>query len=83
LACGYDGAGRGGEARGLLARLEQISKDTYVSPYLFGLVHTCLRDFETHSNGWNEGYAEKNPVLAILRVDPLLDALRTDLRFQS
>jgi DNA-binding winged helix-turn-helix (wHTH) protein/Tfp pilus assembly protein PilF len=83
LAYGYAAAGRDAEACELLDHLERRSKETYGSPYLFALIHTSLRSIETAFEWLERGYAEKNPMLAFLRVDPLLDALRSFPRFQS
>lgn len=83
LAYGYAAAGRDARARDLLHRLECTSKDAYVSPYLLALVYANLRHTETAFEWLERGYAEKNPMLVFLRVDPLFDVLRSDQRLHD
>jgi TolB-like protein len=83
LACAYGRAGRRAEALKILDELESRSKHHYVSPYLVAMVHTNLGDKNQAFRWLEKAYSERNPMLAFLRVEPLIDPLRSDPRFQE
>ena len=82
LAYGFAVAGRDAKARELLDCLERTSKETYVSPYLLALVYANVRSAHSAFEWLERGFAEKNPMLAFLRVDTMFDGLRSDPSFQ-
>jgi DNA-binding winged helix-turn-helix (wHTH) protein/Tfp pilus assembly protein PilF len=83
LAAGYAAAGREAEASELLDCLERRSRETYVSPYVLAFLHTALNHADSAFEWLERGYAAGNAMLAYLRVDTLLDALRPDPRLQD
>lgn len=83
LAQAYALSGRTREARDLLRRLVQISQHMYVHPYTIALVHLALGD-SGHALDWLEkARQERCWTMIYLNVDPRLDSLRSDPRFQA
>jgi len=76
-------AGKRDEALNLLADLERRAASAYVSPVAFATLHLALGD-HTQALDWSErAYAERRGWLAYFRVNPLLDPLRAEPRFQE
>jgi serine/threonine-protein kinase len=76
-------AGKRDEALDLLADLERRAASAYVSPVAFATLHLALGD-HTKALDWSErAYAERRGWLAYFRVNPLLDPLRAEPRFQE
>ncbi len=74
-------AGRTGEARAILAGLHAQAKERYVSPVAFATVHLGLGETD-HAFAWIErAHEERRGWLCYLKVEPLLDPLRSDPRF--
>ncbi len=76
-------AGKRDETRQLLAELERRAASAYVSPVAFALLHLGLGDHARALDWAERAYAERRGWLAYLRVNPLLDALRPEPRFQA
>jgi hypothetical protein len=81
LATAHALAGDHAAARRGLAELEGLARQRYVDPHLQAWPRVALGDFED-AFAWlrraHEGHSEW---LYLLRVDPLLDGLRSDPRF--
>ncbi len=75
--------GRRHEAEARLHQLEQIAREQYVSPVDFVRLHIGLGNADAAFAWMEEAYAERRGWLAYLRVDPLLDPLRSDPRFDG
>jgi len=74
-------AGRSTEARSILDALYAQAKERYVSPVAFATVHLGLGEID-HAFTWIErAYEERRGWLCYLKVEPLLDPLRADPRF--
>src|SRR6266700_1981943 len=71
-------------AEKILDRLKELSKDRYVSAYSFALIYLGLGDKE-EALGWLEkSYQDRaGSDIGYIRVDPLLDPLRGDPRFEA
>ena len=83
LAYAYARAGKKSEALRILDELRSRSKRQYVTPYAVAYVHTGLGDKHNAFQCLEGAYAERNTMLAFLRVDPLFDPLRSDPRFEA
>lgn len=83
LGCAYGRAGKFAEARAVLNRLESAAEQTYISPYLVALLHSSLGEVERAFDRLENAHRERNPMLAFIRVDPFLDPLRSDPRFDE
>jgi TolB-like protein/DNA-binding winged helix-turn-helix (wHTH) protein/Tfp pilus assembly protein PilF len=76
-------AGKKKEALATLHRLTQMSSGMYVHPYSVALVYLALGDHD-QSLAWLErSRSERCWILIYLNVDPRLDPLRSDPRFQA
>jgi TolB-like protein/Flp pilus assembly protein TadD len=83
LGHGYAVAGRRDEARVVLTQLNALSCKTYVSPYDLALVHLGLQEND-EAFAWLQRAVEQRSLwLGYLGVEPQLDPLRSDPRFQS
>lgn len=83
LAHGYAVAGRRKQARRLLTELERMAKERYVSAYAFGIVHAGLGEKDQAFEYLNKACDERSSALPFLNVNPRLDPLRSDPRFQA
>jgi TolB-like protein/Flp pilus assembly protein TadD len=76
-------SGQKEEARRMLAQLEELSRQRYVSPALPALVTLGLRDDNATLRWAERAYRERDPLLTRLKMDPIVDPLRPDPRFAS
>ena len=74
-------AGQREEASMILAELQEMASDKYVSPYFIGLIYTALGDQDKALTWLENAYEERSGWLVWLNVDPKLDSLRSDARF--
>jgi hypothetical protein len=81
LGAAYARAGERGRARALLKRLE-TSKE-YVSPGELAVLYAALGEHESAFASLERSYAAHDLQLKYLGVDPALDPLRSDPRFQD
>ncbi len=79
----YGISGRRDDAEGILSRLHELSKQTYVSPFSKALVYSGLGDRDQAFAQLEEAYAERSNFLLYLRSYPILDELRPDPRFED
>ena len=68
-------------ARSLIAELEQLSQRRYVSPYDLATIHAGLGEKSKALCCLKKAYKEGSNWLAFLKVDPRMDALRSDRAF--
>jgi TolB-like protein/Tfp pilus assembly protein PilF len=74
-------AGRAEDARAVLARLDSLSADRYVSPWLLAGIAEALDDKRRAFAWLEEAVADHAGQLVYLNLDPRLDRLRDDRRF--
>ena len=75
--------GKGEEARQVLAELITKSESSYVSAYDVGVIYAGLGETE-QALRWLDKAVEQRPFwLVWLNLDPRLDGLRSDPRFQD
>jgi len=77
----YAASGNRGEAEKLLEELEGLSGRRYVSPISRALIYIGLGEKDRAFVWLEKAYAEHDPWLAWLKVDPIFDSLRADARF--
>src|SRR5437899_603684 len=84
LGQAYARNGQKDEAQKILARLNEEAKSNYVAPYALALVQIALGDKDRSIEELERAYAqgETNYLFAI-KVDPMLDDLRGDPRFEA
>ena len=81
LGFSYAEAGRLDDARRQLERLEQLSRDRYVSPYVIAVLHCGLGNVDQALDLLERAYEERAPWLVFLRIDPFLTCLYGEPRF--
>ncbi len=75
--------GRPQEARRVLAEVVDLAARSYVSPYGIAQVHTALGDLDQAFSWLNRAVDERTSWIAFLDVNPRLDDLRSDPRFEA
>jgi TolB-like protein/DNA-binding winged helix-turn-helix (wHTH) protein/Tfp pilus assembly protein PilF len=76
-------AGQRAEALAVLEDLRRLSATQYVSPYSVALIHAGLRDRDEALVWLEKAYAERSDYMPYLRLEPMLDSLRSDQRFAA
>jgi tetratricopeptide (TPR) repeat protein len=77
----YAAAGHMHEARKVLKRLNELSNHQYVSPYAVARIHTTLGETDEALRLLETAYEQRAGWMVLLKVDPCLDELRSDVRF--
>jgi TolB-like protein/Tfp pilus assembly protein PilF len=83
LAHAFALAGNRAEAEKLLAELRERSTREYVSSYLIAEIYIALGEKEEAFKSLEKAYAERSIDLVLAKVDPRLDPLRDEPRFQE
>jgi tetratricopeptide (TPR) repeat protein len=83
LGVAYGRAGRTAEARQVLQRLVDMAKQHYVSAYEIAEVYEALNDTDQAFAYLETAFRERSRGLAMSLVEPKLDRLRDDARFQD
>jgi tetratricopeptide (TPR) repeat protein len=83
LGNAYARAGRVREARECLRKLKQRSNADKVGTYQVALIHAGLGEKDQAFEWLEKAYEERHQGLSFLKVDPALDPLRSDPRFQD
>jgi TolB-like protein/DNA-binding winged helix-turn-helix (wHTH) protein/Tfp pilus assembly protein PilF len=83
LAHGYALSGNLHQARAICSTLQKRASREYVSSYDIALVYVGLNQKEEGLNWLNRAYEEDDPNMNFLNVDPALDDLRMDHRFEN
>lgn len=79
----YAAAGRREDAREILQQLKELSKQRYVTPYVLGQTHAALGEIDEAFRWLEIGYQERAAWMVVLKIDPHLDPLRSDPRFED
>ena len=77
----YAVSGQRDEALKTLDQLKENAGQRYVSPYSFALVYAGLGDKDQAFQWLEKSRQDRTPYLSTIKVDPLLDNLRSDPRF--
>ncbi len=83
LGCAYALAGKKRQAQKVVVQLNEASKTHYVPPYFLGLVHAALGENDEAFWWLEKAYEQHDSYLVRLRVEPLMDSLRPDPRFEK
>lgn len=79
----YAVAGREREALTMLAKLDEIENQRYVSPYIRAFIHTGLGETEQALTLLEKAFEEKAAWLVWLNVDPFFARLHNQKRFKT
>jgi hypothetical protein len=69
------------EAREVLARLDRLSGERYVPPFLVALIHAGLGEIDQAFDWLDRAREHSDHWVETLKVHPVLDALRADERY--
>jgi tetratricopeptide (TPR) repeat protein len=83
LGYSYGRAGRKEEARAILAETEEMSHHTYIPPHEMAVIYLGLGDKDNAFAWLEKAYHERFSSLIYFTVDPALDSLRSDPRFDD
>jgi serine/threonine protein kinase/tetratricopeptide (TPR) repeat protein len=83
LAQSFAVAGRSVEAVQILGELTELAKRKYVAPYFFAGIHIGLGENDRAMEYLEKAYEERSHWLIYLHIDPSMDGLRSDSRFQE
>jgi TolB-like protein/Flp pilus assembly protein TadD len=84
LGRAYGLSGNKMEAEKILNQLKKLSQERYVSAYSFALIYLGLGDKEEALRWLEQSYQDRaGSDIGYIRVDPLLDPLRGDPRFEA
>jgi tetratricopeptide (TPR) repeat protein len=83
LGDSHAAAGNRAEACRILEELQEFSKTRYVMAYWIALVYAGLNETDRAFEWLERAYREKSPMLAFLRIDPRLEPLHADKRFED
>jgi hypothetical protein len=81
LGCVAARRGRGGETLAILDQLHQRGQSSYVSPVALTGLYAALGEKDAAFHWLEQAYRERRGWLAYLKIEPLLDSLRSDVRF--
>jgi tetratricopeptide (TPR) repeat protein len=76
-------AGRKQEAIQILDDLARLANQRYIAPYFFAGIHIGLEEFERAVEYLEKAYEERSHWLIYLHIDPGMDVLRSNARFQD
>lgn len=83
LAHGYAAAGRAAEAKKLLGDLLALRERRYVDAYLLARIYVALGEKDRAFGFLERAEADQSLQRVLLKVDPLLDPIREEPRFQE
>ncbi len=83
LGFAYGLAGKHTEAAEVLKNLEDIAKERYVSAYNFAMIYLGLGEHDKAIEWLEKAYKERSGFMPFLKVEPMVDGLRGDARFQG
>ena len=83
LAVAEAAAGRKDAARAILAEIQALATKQFVSSFDLAVVHAALGEQELAIDALERGYAERTHWMALLQVEPRVDALRGHPRFEA
>jgi len=79
----YSLSGKNDEAREVLDKLSELSERRFVSPFYTALIHLGLGEKNSALKWLEKAYDEHDHALGTLKVEPMLDSLRSHPRFEA
>jgi len=83
LGHAYALSGNGNEARKLLDKIKDDSKQMYASPYWQAVIYLGLNETDSAFEWLGKACDERNAWLVYLNVNPIFDCLHSDVRFEK
>lgn len=81
--CNYALANETLNTDAIIAKLQSMSRQQYVDPFLLVVIHTYRGDKDQAFQLMEKSYAEKSYWMTSIKVHPVVDALRSDARFTA
>lgn len=79
----YGLSGKKTAAKSMLDRLNAIAADQYIAPLYFALIYLGLGEINRTMDWIEKAYQERSGYLVYLKIDPIVDPLRANPRFQA
>ena len=76
-------SGKSSEAHKIMDLLEARAAQSYVSSYCGAVIHVGLGDKQRAIQWLEKAYEDRARELVMLNIEPLVDTLRSDVRFQN
>jgi serine/threonine protein kinase/tetratricopeptide (TPR) repeat protein len=83
LAYSYARAGRRQDAEKVLVELKEVLKKRYSCSYEVGVAYAALGEKEEAFRLFQKAYDDRSDCMPLIKVDPRLDAIRSDPRYQE
>lgn len=83
LGAVYGKAGKPAEAQKVLEELKELSKKRFVPAYNIALIYAGLGDKDQAFEWLEKAYQERSSFILLLKVETVLDNLRTDPRYKD
>jgi serine/threonine protein kinase/lipoprotein NlpI len=83
LGLAYGSAGMKNEALQILEQIEGLKKERYVGPFFRAVVWSGLGEKDKALENLESSYVERDSALALIKVWPIFDSLRSEPRFQA
>jgi serine/threonine protein kinase/Flp pilus assembly protein TadD len=83
LSRAYSLSGKRDEAMKVLAQMHEVAKQRYVPAYGFGVAYAALGDKEQAFQWLERSFQDRAWEITYLKVDPAIDPLRSDPRFND
>jgi eukaryotic-like serine/threonine-protein kinase len=83
LRAAYSESGYKGVLHRMLDKFKEQATQAYVSPYVIATIYVGVEDKEQAFEWLERAYEDRSEGLTWLKVDPRLDALRSDARFAN
>jgi len=83
LGYSYAIAGQRDVTLRILEQLQERSRQSYVNSYAIAQIHAALKDRDEAFRCLGNAYQERSFFMAYLKIDPLLQSLHSDSRFQD
>jgi tetratricopeptide (TPR) repeat protein len=83
LGVAYAKTDRRSEAEGVIKQLKDIARTQYVLPYYMATIYAALGERDNAFVELEKAYTERDWFISRVKVDPFLDPLRDDPRFQD
>jgi tetratricopeptide (TPR) repeat protein len=81
LGFAYARAGESEKAMEIVANLREIGERKYISAYNFAMIYLGLGDLDKTFENLEKAFEERSGFMPFLKVEPMFDAARSDLRF--
>ncbi len=79
----YAVSGRRDQARKIIGKFKELSARRYVDAYMVAEIYAGLGDKDQAFRWLKKGYEERSTSMTYLKVDPLLESLHSDPRFED